>query len=621
MFHDETRKFLLSAEFVAAGGIQFQDLVIDNQTIYWTEMRPAEGGRTVLLKMGPDLCVTECLGDYSVRTRVHEYGKGAFTVSNDVIYFINDRDQKLYKQVLGETPCALTNGQVRLADLHVTSKGIVAIAESHEDPSREPENFLALIDTETGEIKSLARGMDFYASPAISADESKIAWIAWSHPNMPWDDTTLWCADFTQGQLTNIIQIDPDDKAQSFFQPQWDIHNQLAVVSDKNNWWNLYRVVGQQLEPLVLLEGEIGQPMWVFGLSRWGFDKQGVVFIRTMPTGNAYLSYCHQNEIKTFDLPFTGFSHLRMMGDAIICFASSPISPTALIRIERNGKYTVIRLSNDIQMEPEDISRALHFTFSSREGRQAYGYFYLPTGHPFSTGHPSLPPLIVMCHGGPTGQANNAFNVEIQYWTMRGFAIVDVDYAGSTGYGRAYRQSLNGHWGEYDVQDCIAAVEALVKKGWVDPKKVVIVGGSAGGLTVLLALASSHCFQAGGVRYGVTDLTNLLQDTHKFESRYLDRLIGPYPEEKAKYDARSPMNHVEKIGCPVIFFHGDEDKVVPLSQTLSMVARLRDKGILCECMIFKGEQHGFRQASHRASVLVESQKFFLTILDLNRDGN
>lgn len=617
MDHNEIRTFQLSAEVAAAGGIQFQDLIIDHQTIYWTELRPAENGRTALLKAGSDLHITECLPDYNVRTRVHEYGKGAFTVSNGVIYFIDDRDQKLYKQDLGEVPRALTNGKIRLADLHVTSKGIVAIAESHEHLLREPENFLALIDVETGEIKPLARGMDFYASPAISSDESKIAWVAWSHPNMPWDDTTLWCADFTETGLANMIQIDPECKTQSFFQPQWDIHNQLAVVSDKNNWWNLYRVVGQQLEPLVLLEGEIGQPMWVFGLSRWGFDKQGVVFIRNMPSGGAYLSYCHQNTIKTFDLPFTGFSHLRMMGDEIMCFASSAVSPTVLIRIDGNGKYAVIRSSSDIQIDPENISQALHFTFPSKEGREAYGYFYSPKN--ITGGDRALPPLIVMCHGGPTGQASDAFNLEIQYWTTRGFAIVDVDYAGSAGYGRAYRRSLNGHWGEYDVQDCIAAVEDLVKKGWVDPKKVVIVGGSAGGLTVLLALASSNCFQAGGVRYGVTHLTSLLQDTHKFESRYLDGLIGPYPDERAKYDTRSPMNHVDKIECPVIFFHGDEDKVVPLSQTLSMVARLRDRGILCECIVFKGEQHGFRQALHRASVLVESQKFFLTVLDLDRD--
>lgn len=604
----------ISAELAAAAGSQFQDLVIDHETIYWSELRPLEGGRTALLKVGPDLKIIECLPDYNIRTRVHEYGKGAFTVANGVIYFINDADQKLYKQALGKTPQRLTDANIRFADLYMTTKGLIAIAESHEDPSKEPENFLALINVETGDIKPLARGMDFYASPAASSDESKIAWIAWSHPNMAWDDTTLWCADFTAEGLANIVQIDPDYKAQSFFQPQWDSHNQLAVVSDKNNWWNLYRVKGQQLEPWVLLEGEIGQPLWVFGLSRWVFYREGVALIRTMPSGESYLSYDDQNGLKTFDLPFTGFSHLRTMGDDLVCFAFSSTRAAELIRIHRDGSYTVIHSCGDFQIDATNISQPKHISFPSKHGRTAYGYFYSAVEHSFS-----LPPLIVMCHGGPTAQTSAALNIEIQYWTTRGFAVMDVNYAGSTGYGRAYRQSLNGNWGEYDVEDCIAAVEEVVKKGWVDPNKVVIVGGSSSGLTALLALASSSCFRAAGVKYGVTDLTSLLSDTHKFESHYLETLIGSYPKQKVKYDTRSPIHQVDKIQSPVIFFHGDEDKVVPLSQTLNMIERLKERGVACECIVFKGEQHGFRQAAHRASVLTELQKFFLKNFGTDHD--
>ena len=610
----KTGKFTITPEQVASGGNQFQDLVVDQNVVYWSEMRPSEGGRTTILKCGVNREPLECIpNEYDVRTRVHEYGKGAFTVSNGVIYFIHGKDQRLYKLEPSGVPKALTKGNIWFANLTFTSKGLVAVAQTQENLESEPENFLALINVNSGEVTRLAQGCDFYSSPTISEDETKIAWISWKHPNMPWDNTTLWIADFSAQGLSHITQIDESYTEQSFFQPQWDNQNRLWVVSDKSNWWNLYRVDEQKLVPIISFEGEMGQAMWVFGLSTWRFYEKGIAFIHTQSSGGKRLSYFCEGKTKTFDLPFTAFSHLGVMNKELVYFAQSPTHFSSLIRMTSEGKYTVLRQANELTIPTEMISSPLYFAFPSENNRQAYAYFYR------SLHSNKRAPLIVICHGGPTAQASDALNLEIQYWTSRGFAIVDVDYAGSTGYGRAYRQSLNTNWGLYDVQDCIAAVEYLIKKDWVDSEKIVMAGSSASGLTVLLALANSHLFSAACVRYGVTDLHSLVKDTHKFESRYLDKLIGLYPQEKEKYEDRSPINQIDNIRCPILFFHGAEDKVVPLAQTLNMIEKLRERGVMCECIVFEGEQHGFRQAKNRVSVLTEQQKFYENILDFNHD--
>lgn len=607
----------ISAELAASSGIQFQDLVVDGDDIYWTEMRPSEAGRTAILKYSPERGVTECLtSEFSARTRVHEYGGGAFTVDKGILYFVNDKDQCLYRQAPNSVPQRLTEGGVRLANFQMTPLGLIAVAELHDDSMEEPQNYLALVDPLTGQIFQLATGYDFYSSPAVSADGTKVAWIAWLHPNMPWDNTTLWIADLTQNGFENVQKIEPDFKTQSFFQPQWDKNNQLFVVSDKSNWWNIYQVKKLHLVPYISLESELGQPMWVFGLSTWVFYQNGIVFSHTLPSGGKRLAYYSNNTLTEFELPFTGFSNIRVYQDSIICFAAAADKPPALIKVNDNGEFSIIHSSSEMAIGKDSISIPVHIEFSSKDSRRAYGYFYAPKNRGFQGPASDKPPLIVTCHGGPTGQASDEWNTGIQYWTSRGFAVVDVNYAGSTGYGRKYRQSLEGNWGLYEVQDCIAAVEYLVEKGWVAADKVAITGGSAGGLTVLSALASSNVFSAGCVRYGVTDLKSLVHDTHKFESRYLDRLIGPYPEQKTKYEARSPINYADKIHCPVIFFHGDEDKVVPLSQTEVMLEKLRSGGNLCECIVFAGEQHGFRQAKNREKMLEEQQRFLNKVFKL-----
>jgi dipeptidyl aminopeptidase/acylaminoacyl peptidase len=602
----------ISAEVAASSGVQFQDLVVEGDDIYWSEMRPTEAGRTVIVKYSPHSGITECLpSEFNARTRVHEYGGAAFTVRAGVLYFINDKDQRLYRQIQNEVPQAITSGSIRLADLHVTSKGIVAVAQRHDPALKEPENFLALVNPDTGEISSLASGFDFYASPAISKDETKLAWIAWAHPNMPWDNTTLWVADFTDGSLQNIQQIDPTVGSQSFFQPQWDRHNQLYVVSDKSNWWNLYKVKAQSLEPEIAFEGEMGRPMWVLGLSTWAFFLNGIAFSKEKK-----LVVFVDNAIQEIKIPYTEFSQIKTQGNTLICFGASPERTSALLKIQKSGEYEVLRSSSNDVIPSDSISVPLHIEFPSQNNRKAYGYFYAPNNPLFQGPSGTQPPLIVMCHGGPTGQTTDALNMGIQYWTSRGFAVVDVNYAGSTGYGRAFRQSLEGNWGIFEVQDCMAAVDYLIDKGWVEPGKIAMTGGSAGGLTVLSALATSNRLSAGCIRYGVTDLNSLVHDTHKFESRYLDRLIGPYPEQKYRYDDRSPINHTDTIHCPVIFFHGDEDKVVPLSQTEAMIEKLTARGIPCECIIFKGEQHGFRQAKNRTIVLERQLEFLVKYLKL-----
>ncbi|MFI4938194.1 MAG: ADP compounds hydrolase NudE [Candidatus Berkiellales bacterium] len=611
-----TWKSPITAEQVASAIIAFQDVVVDGEDIYWSEMRPYEKGRYAIVKQQSDGSAIDVLPpEFNARTRVHEYGGAAFTVEKGIIYFTNYADQRLYQIKPGQVPSPLTEPGIRFAEYHVTALGIIAIAESHQ-PAGEPENFIACINPQTGSIKKLCSGQDFYSSLALNANKTKIAWISWDHPNMPWDNTALWVADLTDQSVVNAQRIDEKFTQQSFFQPQWGPNDELIVVSDKSNWWNLYRVKGQSLEILFTVESELGTPLWTLGQSTWGFYQGGIVCsFSDKPAESKQLRFVKNGQITTIPLPYTHFSQIRTTANQIICIAGAADWPTAVISVQNNNEFKVLRENCQLSVASENISKAEHLTFPSKNGREAHAYFYLPCNPEYQETS-GLPPLIVKSHGGPTAQATNILNLEIQYWTSRGYAVADVNYGGSTGYGREYRERLLGNWGIVDVQDCEALAQHLVKTHQVAPNKLAIVGGSAGGYTTLAALTFTQTFHVGASYYGVSDCGALAEDTHKFESNYLERLIGPYPQAKATYEARSPLYHVDQLNSPVIFFQGLEDKIVPPDQAEKMYQALKAKGIPTELFLFEGEQHGFRNAQNRQTVLVEQQKFFNKVLKL-----
>ncbi|MCS5712629.1 prolyl oligopeptidase family serine peptidase [Candidatus Berkiella aquae] len=599
----------ISAQMASSAIVAFQDVVIDGNDIYWSEMRPNEGGRCVIVKQSSSIAQDILPKEFNARTRVHEYGGAAFTVDKGIIYFIHFADQRLYRMAPGTKPQPITQTGIRFADLKVTPFGIVAIAESHLAQTHEPENFLALIDPETGHIQPLAKGYDFYSSPALSKDFKQIAWICWNHPNMPWDNTELWIADFTQQGLQNQQRIDEKEPEQAFFQPQWGPHNELVVVSDKNNWWNLYQVKDKQLELLFQVDSEIGRPLWNFGASTWGFYRDGLLCTYA-DQGKGRLFFVKNNKPVALDLPFNNFSQLRIQNETVAFIGGHPQKPTAMVALLDLKTPRILRENSPFVIDEGYLSAPLHITYESTNNRVSHAYFYAPHNQNFAAKE-ALPPLIVKSHGGPTANCGADFNLDIQYWTSRGFAVVDVNYAGSTGYGRTYRKSLEQNWGIYDVQDCEKAAHYLVSQGLVNANQLAITGGSAGGYTTLAALAFTKSFQAGASLYGVSDCEALAKDTHKFEARYLDRLIGPYPQMRETYLERSPLYHVDKLSSPVIFFQGDEDKVVPVDQAEKMYFALQEKGIMTELYIFKGEQHGFRKAENRITVLEKMREFFL----------
>ncbi len=605
----------ISAELASSAIVAFQDVALDENAVYWSEMRPTDGGRYVIVKYEGGKTQEVLPAPFNARTRVHEYGGAAFAVKQGIIYFVNFQDQRLYRIKANEKPVALTKEGVRFADLQITPYGIVAVAESHLENDKEPKNYLALINPKNGEITTLTSGKDFYSSPALNKDYSKIAWISWEHPNMPWDNTQLWVASINEKGLSKEQQIDAKVTAQAFFQPQWGPDNQLIVVSDKSNWWNLYQVENEGLKPLFSVESEIGQPLWNFGASTWGFYEKGLL-CTFFKDGQNRLFY-FDGKLKELTAPYRYFSQIRTQHNRAAFIAGASDKPSAIVLWE-NDALKVIK-ENMQAVDSDYISVPEHITYPSNN-RESHAYLYLPKNKKYKGPKGELPPLIVRSHGGPTANSGANLNLDIQYWTSRGFAFVDVNYAGSTGYGRAYRHSLYNQWGIYDVQDCVNVAQYLANKGLVDKHKLAITGGSAGGYTTLAALVFSDTFAVGASHYGVSELAALVHDTHKFESRYLDNLIGPYPKEKQRYHDRSPIYHVDKLNSPVIFFQGDEDKIVLPNQAQMMYDALIKKGIKSEYWLFKGEQHGFRKAENRITALEKQRAFFLKVFEAGPSG-
>ncbi len=598
----------ITSDLIVAQTISLGYPLVDGDTIYWLESRPQEGGRNVVVRQtagGEPEDVTPA--GFNVRTRVHEYGGGAYWVAGGTVYFANFSDQRLYRQQPGAEPEPLTPAGVdmRFADgvLDPSRNRIICVREEHRPDQREAINTIVALPLDGGENAGtvLVEGHDFYAFPRLSPDGRQLAWLAWNHPNMPWDGTELWVAEVNEDGKLAAPRLVAGGQAESIFQPQWSPAGILTFISDRTGWWNPYQWRQEQVLPLHTREAEFGQPQWVFGISTYDFLPDDRLMTSYGEHGRQHMALLdpQSGELDPQELPYTSLTSLRTGQDFVVFMGGSPLSPTTISRLDlRTGELAELRRSSNIVPEAAYLSEPRSITFPTGGGQSAYAYFYPPHNEDYAAPAGELPPLLVFSHGGPTGSASSVLNLSIQFWTSRGFAVVDVNYGGSTGYGRDYRQRLNGQWGIVDVEDCVRAAQYLVEQGLVDGRRLAIRGGSAGGFTTLAALTFYDVFSAGASYFGVSDLAALAQETHKFESRYLDNLIDPYPQEEALYRARSPIHHVDKLSCPVIFFQGAEDKVVPPNQAEMMYTALRDKGVPTAYLLYEGEQHGFRRAEN-----------------------
>ncbi len=627
----------ISAEMVAAGGIGFGGVVARGQERWWSELRPSEGGRTNLVRLGLDNFSSGEPADvlpvpWSARTRVHEYGGGAWSLGAEAVYFSNWDDQRLYRLMgdgtppLALTPEPATHHGYRFADTRETPDGrwLICVREDHTviaDEAAECVNEIVAVPTNGSEkVVVLVSGPDFVAAPRVSPDGLRLSWYQWNHPNMPWDGTELCVgtlASTTDGAIsvTNELSVAGSSASgaeEAIHGSDWLSTGELMFSSDRSGYWNLYRwspQSGEQDTITALDDAEIGGPAWVFGIQRWvelGDATLALAITRAATDSLALLDLrgALPAQPQPLDLPFVSVSSLSATGDGNLCAVVG--STGTLPRIvevrfdDANGDlidFTELRPAENVAIDLGWLSQPEIFDFDSTDGRQSHAFFYPPTGLGMHGSAGELPPLVVMGHGGPTSHSTPDLRLKIQYWTSRGVAVVDVNYAGSTGYGRTYRRLLNDSWGLVDVEDCVAAAQRLAEAGRVDSKRMAIRGGSAGGFTVLRALEVSDAFSAGTSLYGVADLGALASDTHKFESRYLDGLIGRYPQDKAIYNERSPINHTGDLSCPLLVMQGSEDEVVPPAQSEAIVAAVAAKGLPHAYLLFEGEQHGFRKAT------------------------
>lgn len=604
----------ITSDLIVASSIRLGEVRIDGETIYWSEGRPTEGGCNRVVRRSPAGHLTDLTPpEFNVRTRVHEYGGGAYIVADGVLYFSNFADQRIYRQGGNDEPTAITPSDLlRYADA-VLDRGrdrLICVREDHRTEGQEPVNTLvalqtapAFVDDNEGEI--LVAGSDFYAAPRLSPDGSRLAWLSWNHPQMPWDGTELWVATVAADGSLHDSHCIAGGLTESIFQPEWSPSGELYFVSDRTNWWNLYRAVptasGWDIQPLCEKAAEFGLPLWVFGMSTYGFESAEQLICTYSEQGIARLARLHipTRALQEIPTPYSSIGGIHVGPGFVVLGGGTPTKPGAIARLDlQSGELLELRRSSDLEIEPGYLSLPQSIEFPTENGLTAHGFFYPPSNRDFVAPEGDRPPLLVKSHGGPTAATGASFSPSIQYWTSRGIAVLDVNYGGSTGYGREYRERLKGNWGIVDVDDCVNGAGYLVEQGLVDGDRLCIDGGSAGGYTTLAALTFRKQFKAGASHYGVSDLEALARDTHKFESRYLDGLIGRYPEEQAVYVARSPIHHVDQLDCPLIFFQGDEDRIVPPNQAEMMVEALRQKGLPVGYVLFAGEQHGFRKAEN-----------------------
>ncbi|MEM7027293.1 MAG: S9 family peptidase [Pseudomonadota bacterium] len=606
---------LLLGKSVGLGEIQYF-----SNSIYWIEMRPEEQGRYVIVKRDSDGKQQDMIAaPYNARTRVHEYGGASYLVCEAGIFFTNFSDQYIYWIGHDLSVSQLTKtAECRYADFIYDSSRhrLIGIREDHREESTEANNSIVAIDLNTTDETVLSSGNDFYANPRLSPDSKKICWIEWQHPNMPWDTTSLYQAIMHDDGTISETTLIAGGSDESVLQPKWNQLNELFYVSDKNNWWNIYKFDGDKHECLLAMDAEFAVPQWSFGEQNYDFINNNTLVVNYWLEGVAKLAIVdiEKSSLNDITIPYTDLESIVCHNRSCWFIAASPSSFPAIIELELdNFQFESLRISNEMHIDGGYFSEGESIRYAINQTNEAYAFFYKPENKDFSAPIDSLPPLIVMSHGGPTGASHNGLKMVIQYFTSRGFAVMDVNYGGSTGYGREYRQRLYGEWGIVDVNDCCEAARYAVDQGWADPEQLAIRGGSAGGYTTLASLVFKNVFKAGASHYGVSDLEALANETHKFESRYLDQLIGPYPEEKSLYQQRSPVYAVEQLSCPIIFFQGLEDKIVLPNQAEMMVAALKEKKIPVAYIAYENEQHGFRQSKNIKRTLEAEYYFYSTI--------
>lgn len=612
----------VTAELLVADAVRLSSPQRDGADAYWREGRPHEAGREVIVRRRANGEVLDVLPpDFSARTLVHEYGSRCFVVREGTVYFTNFDDQRLYRLDPDDAPRPITPEPPtprawRYADPVLSSDGatLVCVRERHTDAG--VENDLVAVRTDgVGAPRVLAAGYDFFASPALSRDNRRLAWICWDHPNMPWDTTQLHEAELDDelGVVsTRVVVGAPDESVQ---QPAYGPDGTLHFISDRSGWWNVYAEDGDGARALAPREAEFAGPAWSTA-STYVVRDDGTLVVVWSRGANGHLGVlAPDGRLDEVRVAGSVFDALRGASGPVLALVGSPTASPAVVEIDlASGATNVLRTATPPVVDPSYISLAQDVEFPTEGGLSAHALYYAPTNPDVVAPPGTLPPLIVMSHGGPTAQSHAVLDLEIQYWTSRGFAVADVNYGGSTGYGRAYRERLKGQWGVVDLNDCVNAARFLAATGRADPRGLLIRGGSAGGYTTLCALTFRDDFAAGASYYGVGDLGALARDTHKFESRYLDGLVGPWPEAEATYRARSPIFHTELMTTPVILFQGLEDEVVPPAQADAMAEALRARGVPFAHLTYPGEQHGFRRAATITATIEAELAFYARVL-------
>lgn len=584
----------ITPAMLAGGQISFWELTSDGVDAYWGEFRASESGRVALMRCR-DGRIDEIAPGFNARTLVHEYGGSSLAVDRGRIVASSFEDQRIYR-LDGREPRPITPEPPgprawRYADTVFSGDRLITVREDHTAEG-EARNELVLVDSEgAGQPVVLVTGHDFYASPRVSPDGSRLAWLAWDHPNMPWDQTQLWTADLHGDELSNARRL--PSAGESFFQPEWSPDGVLHIVSDRSGWWNLYRVDGDSLEALHRADREFGEPAWLFGFRTYGFLPDGRVVAKAADDGLWSLVIIENGEARPIDLDDRKASSpfLAVAGGRIWTTMGGAAEPMALLSVDPAGSFEVVKRASLTGVDEGYISRPRPIVFPTSDDTVAHGFYYPPTNPDYEAPDGELPPLIVSSHGGPTSQTRAVFNLHVQFWTTRGFAVMDVNYRGSTGYGREYRNALQGRWGDADVVDCVNAARFLAAEGMVDPARLAIRGGSAGGYVTLCALTFHDVFTAGASYCGVADISALMETTHKFESRYDESLIGPMPEARRLAHDRSPIHFADRVSCPVLIIQGAQDPIVTPDQAEVFVDAMRSNNLPHSYLLIEGEDH------------------------------
>ena len=608
--------------------------------LWWTELRPAEAGRQSVRRLGADGQPEDVLpAPWNARTRVHEYGGASWTVAPDGgLLFSEFTDQRLYRLAPGGqspqplTPAGEQPAGTRYAEPEVSADGteVWCIRERHHPDGAITRDVCAVpLDGSAAEdesrIRSVVSGSHFLTHARVSPDGTKLAWIAWEHPQMPWDGTELRVAELTADGVCGPWRTLIGSTTESVLQPEWADADTLYAISDRSGWWNLYRVpvAGGQPEPLCPRSEDFGGPLWQLG-RRWYAPLADGRLLTVRTLGLDWLAVLDPATGELTDYDLGDVSTIVLNGtrqDRALLTCGGSRTGAGLRSLDlATGELTDLRLSND-ELPPEAyLPEARPMTFTGPDGRDVHALVYPPRNPDFQAPDGELPPYVAFVHGGPTSRVSPLVNLAVSYLTSRGMGVVDVNYGGSTGYGREYRERLRGQWGVVDVEDTVAAVRGLADEGLADGNRLAIQGGSAGGWTVLAALTSTKVFACGVSYFGVAELVKFAQSTHDFESRYLDGLVGPLPEALPLYQSRAPLSNVDGLSCPVLLLQGLDDPVVPPAQAEMFRDALVAKGIPHAYLPYAGESHGFRRAESQIHAYESELSFYGQVLGFETPG-